>query len=67
MNVQCVDSLWVQLLDRRQQRLELVLISVDNFVEPPPNVYHNENHANPTIIPAQVIWTETSEIWMNVK
>uniref|UniRef100_A0A1B6C6F4 Peptidase S9 prolyl oligopeptidase catalytic domain-containing protein n=1 Tax=Clastoptera arizonana TaxID=38151 RepID=A0A1B6C6F4_9HEMI len=59
------DSLWVQLLDRRQQRLELVLISLDNFVEPPPNVYHNENHLDSMESPL-VIWTETSDIWMNV-
>lgn len=60
------DNIWVQLLDRRQQRLELVLLSVDNFMEPPPNVYHVENHISPTTLPAQVIATQTSDIWINV-
>jgi hypothetical protein len=56
----------VQLLDRRQQRLELVLLSLDNFVEPPPNVYHSENHLSASCAPAQVISVQTSDIWINV-
>jgi dipeptidyl-peptidase 9 len=54
------------LLDRKQQRLELVLLSVDNFCEPPPNVYSSENHFTPSSASVQVIYSETSLIWINV-
>ncbi|XP_046431750.1 dipeptidyl peptidase 9 isoform X1 [Neodiprion fabricii] len=57
---------WVQLLDRRQQRLELVLLSVDNFCEPPPNVYNSENHFALSSASVQVIYSQTSNIWINV-
>lgn len=59
-------SVWVQLLDRKQQRLELVLLSVDNFCEPPPNVYNSENHFTPSSASVQVIYSETNSIWINV-
>lgn len=59
-------NLWVQLLDRKQQRLELVLLSVDNFCEPPPNVYNSENHFTPSSASVQVIYSEESSIWINV-
>ncbi|XP_015598868.1 dipeptidyl peptidase 9 isoform X2 [Cephus cinctus] len=57
---------WVQLLDRKQQRLELVLLSVDNFCEPPPNVYNSENHFTLSSASVQVIYSEQSSIWINV-
>nr|CAD7590220.1 unnamed protein product [Timema genevievae] len=63
------DYVWVQLLDRRQQRLELVLLSVDNFTEPPPNVYKLDTNLNPTTPVGQliqVIYTQTCDIWINV-
>ncbi|XP_054260848.1 dipeptidyl peptidase 9 [Macrosteles quadrilineatus] len=59
-------NIWVQLLDRRQQRLELVLLSLDNFVEPPPNMYHTENHLSANCPPAQVISVQTTDVWINV-
>lgn len=59
-------SVWVQLLDRKQQRLELVLLSIDNFCEPPPNVYNSENHFTPSSASVQVIYSEQSSIWINV-
>lgn len=62
----CSYSIWVQLLDRRQQRLELVLLSVDNFTEPPPNMYNVENSLNPPTPAVQVIYTQYSDIWINV-
>ena len=62
----CNYSIWVQLLDRRQQRLELVLLSVDNFTEPPPNMYNVENNLNPPTPAVQVIYTQYSDIWINV-
>lgn len=62
----CNYSIWVQLLDRRQQRLELVLLSVDNFTEPPPNMYNVENSLNPPTPAVQVIYTQYSDIWINV-
>lgn len=60
------EHIWVQLLDRRQQRLELVLLSVDNFTEPPPNMYNVENSLNPPTPAVQVIYTQYSDIWINV-
>ncbi|XP_063979014.1 dipeptidyl peptidase 9 [Diachasmimorpha longicaudata] len=57
---------WVQLLDRKQQRLELVLLSVDNFCEPPPNIYSSENHFTPLSASVRVIYSEQSPIWINV-
>jgi hypothetical protein len=59
-------SIWVQLLDRRQQRLELVLLSIDNFTEPPPNIYNVENNLNPPMPAVQVIYTQHTDIWINV-
>ncbi|XP_043268053.1 dipeptidyl peptidase 9 [Venturia canescens] len=57
---------WVQLLDRKQQRLELVLLSIDNFSEPPPNVYNSENHFTPSSASVRVLYSERSNIWINV-
>lgn len=59
-------SVWVQLLDRKQQRLELVLLSIDNFSEPPPNVYNSENHFTPSSASVRVLYSERSNIWINV-
>lgn len=56
----------MQLLDRKQQKLELVLLSIDNFCEPPPNTYNTENHFTPTSASVQVIYSEQSPIWINV-
>ncbi|XP_043468840.1 dipeptidyl peptidase 9 isoform X2 [Leptopilina heterotoma] len=58
--------IWVQLLDRKQQRLELVLLSLDNFCEPPPNVYNCENHVTPSSSSVQVIYSEHNSCWINV-
>ncbi|KAK7570778.1 hypothetical protein V9T40_010145 [Parthenolecanium corni] len=60
------DTIWVQLLDRRQQRLEIVLLSVENFTEPPPNIYYLESHLPPASPPAHVIYSQTSDVWINV-
>ncbi|XP_065212000.1 dipeptidyl peptidase 9-like isoform X2 [Planococcus citri] len=60
------DAIWVQLLDRRQQRLELVLLSVENFTEPPPNMYYIESHLPPASPPAHIIYSQTSDVWINV-
>ncbi|XP_063221671.1 dipeptidyl peptidase 9 [Bacillus rossius redtenbacheri] len=63
------EFVWVQLLDRRQQRLELVLLSVDNFMEPPPNTYsldHSADPPAPAVHVIQVINTQHSDVWINV-
>ncbi|KAK0098423.1 hypothetical protein PV326_008526 [Microctonus aethiopoides] len=59
-------NVWVQLLDRKQQRLELVLLSVDYFCAPPPNTYSPKNHYIPSWDGVQVIYSEKSTIWINV-
>ena len=70
-------SVWVQLLDRKQQRLELVLIPLDCFSESykqnsfGSDVYsygvnNADNHyTNPTEN-IQVLYSESSSIWINV-
>lgn len=65
-NIMYKYSVWVQLLDRKQQRLELVLLSIDNFCEPPPNVYNWENHFTPQTASVQVIYSEQSPTWINL-
>ncbi|XP_078040146.1 dipeptidyl peptidase 9 [Augochlora pura] len=57
---------WVQLLDRKQQRLELVLLSIDNFFEPPPNLYSWENQFKPFSASIQAIYSERSSTWINL-
>lgn len=56
------NSVWVQLLDRKQQKLELVLLSVDNFSEPPTSVYNTKSSS----ASVQVLYTEQSTVWVNV-
>lgn len=57
--------IWLQVLDRRQQRLELVILSIDNFVEHASSNIINSSH-NSTFIPPQVIYSQTSNVWVNV-
>lgn len=57
--------IWLQVLDRRQQRLELVILSIDNFVEhASSNIIISSN--NSTFVPPQVIYSQTSDVWVNV-
>lgn len=56
----------MQLLDRKQQKLELVLLSIDNFCGPPPNMYNSENHFMSASANVQVIYSEQSSVWINV-
>lgn len=61
------EYIWVQLLDRKQQRLEVVLLSLTNFIEPLPNMYDVENHCAQSLTPTvQVIYTQHTNIWVNV-
>lgn len=53
---------WVQLLNRKQQKLELVLLSVDNFCESPTSMYTTK----PSSASVQVIYSEQSTVWVNV-
>lgn len=56
----------MQLLDRKQQRLEVVLFSLNNFTELLPTKYE-ENHCIISASPiVQVIYTQQSYIWINV-
>ncbi|XP_017770979.1 PREDICTED: dipeptidyl peptidase 9 [Nicrophorus vespilloides] len=61
------EYIWVQLLDRKQQRLELVLLSLNNFTEVLP--MYDEGSSNPGDIGnpmVQVIYSEESNVWVNV-
>ncbi|BFF88851.1 dipeptidyl peptidase 9 [Drosophila madeirensis] len=67
---------WVQGLDRKQQRLDLFLIPLDNFCEsyssqvstPTDSIGDHSWRSlySRTITPLQVIYTEQSESWINV-
>ncbi|XP_061725446.1 dipeptidyl peptidase 9 [Cydia pomonella] len=65
------DYVWVQLLDRKQQRLELALIPVREFCSPahypaaPPRAPHAA-HEHPEQ-PIQILVQETApDVWINV-
>lgn len=58
--------IWLQILDRRQQRLELLVLSIDNFVEDnSSNMDKSSNYL--TLVPPQVIYSQTSNVWVNVR
>ncbi|XP_026313956.1 dipeptidyl peptidase 8-like [Hyposmocoma kahamanoa] len=70
----CSQYVWVQLLDRKQQRLELVLIPVEEFCYPcgyehaPPELAVRD-HQSPKQRekPIQILITESApEAWINV-
>ncbi|XP_055680825.1 dipeptidyl peptidase 8 [Lutzomyia longipalpis] len=65
--------IWTQLMNRLQQRLEVVLIPIDNFCEPyssgpssPAGEEVDWKSPLPAISPMQVIYRETSSTWVNV-
>lgn len=55
-------SVWVQLLDRNQQRLELIRIPVGCFVSAEEQK-SNDTYQMPTV---QALLKETSDVWINV-
>lgn len=55
-------SVWLQLLDRDQQRLEVIRIPVHCFVSDEERANYHE-HQTPTL---QVLIQETSDVWINV-
>lgn len=69
-------SVWVQGLDRKQQRLDVILIPLDNFCEsyssqvstPTDSIGDHSWRSlySRTITPLQVIYTERSDCWINV-
>lgn len=69
-------SVWLEALDRKQQRLDVMLIPLDNFCESyssqvstPTDSLGDHSWRSPynrTITPLQVIYTEQSESWINV-
>ncbi|KAF7284247.1 hypothetical protein GWI33_022397 [Rhynchophorus ferrugineus] len=61
------EYIWVQLLDRKQQHLELVLLSLSNFTQDLPYFNSTCNMNNLTGSPiVQVIYTQESQYWVNV-
>jgi len=58
--------IWLQVLDRRQQRLELMVLSIDNFIEHRSSNIINPSHIS-TFVPPQVIYSQTSNVWVNVR
>jgi len=58
--------IWLQVLDRRQQRLELMVLSIDNFIENSSSNIINPSHTS-TFVPPQVIYSQTSNVWVNVR
>ncbi|XP_045465826.1 dipeptidyl peptidase 9 [Harmonia axyridis] len=57
--------IWAQLLNRRQQRLDLVLLSISNFTEELPK-YDQGEGASPSSPIVQVIYSQESAIWVNL-
>ncbi|GJQ74394.1 hypothetical protein Trydic_g21268 [Trypoxylus dichotomus] len=58
--------IWVQLLDRKQQRLELVLLSLSNFTEVLP-MYDDSSGSTDGGSPlVQVLYCQESAVWVNV-
>lgn len=55
----------MQILDRRQQRLEVVLLSLSNFTEVLP-IYDDTSSLNLGSPIVQVIYSQDSNIWVNV-
>lgn len=59
----------MQLLDRRQKGLELVVIPLESFVEPPPNVYSRLSERRRDAVGSPLIHyiaRQTSDVWINV-
>lgn len=57
-------SIWVQLLDRRQKRLELALLAADQFIDvKSTNCSEDWVSWTPTVY---VLYSQVSEIWINV-
>ncbi|CAH1154679.1 unnamed protein product [Phaedon cochleariae] len=59
------EYIWIQLLDRRQQKLELVLLSLSNFTEVLP-LYDDSTNVHLSSPVVQVIYSQESSIWINV-
>ena len=55
-------SVWLQLLDRNQQRLQVVRISLSCF-NSDVEIAHSHGHRIPGI---QLLKEETSDVWINV-
>jgi len=66
INLNLCFRIWLQVLDRRQQRLELMVLSIDNFIEHASSSIINSSH-NSTFVPPQVIYSQTSNVWVNVR
>ncbi|KAL1501567.1 hypothetical protein ABEB36_006867 [Hypothenemus hampei] len=62
------ESIWVQLLDRRQQHLELVILSLGSFSPDLP--YYNHCGQSDRRLPGkgvvQVVYAQDSKYWINV-
>lgn len=63
------ENIWLQLLDRKQQRLEVVVLSLKSFVEPPRNVWSPSPHTNSVSVstpPIKYVFSQESDVWINV-
>ncbi|XP_064645496.1 dipeptidyl peptidase 9-like [Lineus longissimus] len=56
--------IWCELLDRVQQRLELILIPPECFVSEGADFHMNSLESGPSPAP-QVIYSDTSDMWVN--
>lgn len=78
VTIMLFDRIWAQLLDRKQQRLELILIPLGCFSEPSKNnsmssdLYSysvnstDNNHFTHPSDNIQVLYSECSSIWINI-
>ncbi|TMW51961.1 hypothetical protein DOY81_002951 [Sarcophaga bullata] len=67
--------IWMEGMDRKQQRLDLILIPLDNFCEtyssstssPSGSTDHSwKGPCSRTVSPLQVLYTQVSDTWINV-
>lgn len=53
-------------MNRRQQRLDLVLLSLNNFTEALPITFEDSNSLSAGSPIVQVIYSQESKVWVNV-
>ncbi|XP_059490227.1 dipeptidyl peptidase 9-like [Neocloeon triangulifer] len=58
-------QVWCQLLDRRQQKLDVVLVSVDSFGLEEDEDHNHSPHCLPPVS-VNLLYSESTEVWINV-
>lgn len=63
-------NIWIEAMNRKQQRLDLILLPLDNFCEtynsPASSPVAGDQSWKSSFSPLQVLYSETSNSWINV-